>query len=116
MDNWKYFSRTEIFGLDKILVSMLEYARGLAGFPIILTNTVRTLEKNAQVGGAQNSSHLKGLAVDVQKPIGDFETMKLMWALGRAGFKRVFVYTKHIHADIDPDKVQDICLWMGDSH
>ena len=116
MNKWKYFADEEIIGLQDSIVEMLDLARGYAGFPIILTSPFRTPEHNAEVGGVPNSSHEKGIGVDIQKPIGEFEILKLIWALGLAGFQRVLIYTKHIHADIDMEKPHPICVWMGESH
>ena len=49
---------------------------------------------------------------DTDPVIGD---EKMIWALGRAGFTRLGIYSRHIHADSDPDKAQDI-VWFGESH
>lgn len=117
MGNWKYFTAIEGTGLSLDLMDRLDITRGFAGFPIVIPpNSVRTEAGNSAAGGVSNSSHLRGLAVDLKRPLGEFETIKLVWALGRAGFRRILIYTKHIHVDVDPDKQQDICLWMGESH
>lgn len=116
MDKWKWFTEEEAKGLDHGLMVRLDMARDLCGFPIVITSGRRTEEQNVNANGTKDSSHLRGLAVDVQRPIGDFESNKIVWAIGRAGFRRVFIYTKHIHLDIDESKQQDICLFMGKSH
>jgi len=116
MSKYRHFSDEEGNGLDAELMDRLDFARDLCGFPIVITSGLRTPEQNAASGGVQNSSHMKGLAVDVQRPIGDFEAIKLAWAFGKAGFRRLFIYQKHFHVDVDDIKKQDICLWMGDSH
>ena len=116
MGKWKYFTDDEVIGLQDPMVAKLDLARCYAGFPIVLTSLSRTPEHNAAVGGTPDSSHLKGIAVDIRRPIGEFEVLKLVWALGLAGFRRVLIYTKHIHADMDETKPQPICVWMGESH
>lgn len=116
MGKWKYFADDEVTGLTDQIVTMLDLARCYAGFPVVLTSPARTPEHNAEVGGVPNSSHEKGIGVDIRRPIGEFELLKLIWALGLAGFRRVLIYTKHIHVDIDEEKPQPICVWMGESH
>ena len=116
MTTWKWFSDEEAKGLDYGLMVRLDVARDLCGFPIVITSGLRTEEQNTAAGGVSDSSHMQGLAADVQRPIGDFEALKLAWAFGRAGFRRVLIYTKHIHVDTNTDKEQDICIYMGESH
>jgi len=55
------------------------------------------------------------LAVDLRAPTGKNEREKMIWALGRAGFQRIGIYDRHIHVDVDSDKVLDI-VWFGVSH
>ncbi len=115
MGNWKYFTETEAAGLDGELMDRLDVARGLCGFPIIVTSGKRTDNQNAAAGGVSDSSHLLGLAADLHSPTGQFEREKMIWALGRAGFRRIELATKHIHVDVNPDKQQDVA-WFGVSN
>lgn len=50
--------------LNKDLVYFLEVIRHHFGKPVIITSAYRTLERNTAVGGAKNSQHLYGNAVD----------------------------------------------------
>jgi zinc D-Ala-D-Ala carboxypeptidase len=93
----------------------VDVARGLCGFPIVITSGRRTPEQNAAAGGVPDSSHVRGLAVDIQAPVGKSEREKLIWALGRVGFRRVGLYDRHAHCDIDESKAQDV-VWFGISH
>lgn len=111
-----FFTPKEVEGLDKSLVCMLDVARGYAGVPFKITSGKRTYAENQRIGGAPNSSHLKGLAVDIAVPNDPQLRAKICWALGYAGFPRVFTYTCHIHADIDREKVHPIMKYMGESH
>ncbi len=112
---WKYFSEAEGAGLAIDLMDRLDVARGLCGFPIVITSGKRTDSQNAAAGGTADSSHLLGLAADLHSPTGQFEREKLIWALGRAGFRRIEMATKHIHVCVNPAKQQDVA-WFGVSN
>lgn len=115
MGKLRHFSDEEANGLDGELMARLDVARDLCGFPIIITSGARTPEQNAVAGGVSESSHMKGLAVDIHMPPGQNEREKLIWALGRAGFRRMGLYNRHAHCDVDPNKPQD-AVWFGVSH
>lgn len=115
MGNYKHFSNEEAKGLDGELMDRLDVARGLCGFPIVITSGKRTDSQNAAAGGMADSSHLLGLAADLHSPTGQFEREKLIWALGRAGFRRIEMATKHIHVCVNPAKQQDVA-WFGVSN
>lgn len=115
MRKWKHFSDDEVKGLSDRIISRLDLARDLCGFPIVITSGARTPEQNAAAGGVSESSHMLGLAVDIQAPIGQNEREKLIWALGCVGFRRLGIYDRHLHADIDDAKAQDV-VWFGVSH
>jgi hypothetical protein len=112
---WKFFSQKEGAGLSEELMQRLDVARGLCGFPIVITSGKRTDSQNAAAGGASDSSHLLGLAADLHSPTGQFEREKLIWALGRAGFRRIEMATKHLHVCVNPAKQQDVA-WYGVSN
>lgn len=101
---YKYFSLKEASGLVPDLMFKLDRARELYGFPIVITSGFRTPEENERVHGVPNSAHLSGKAADLQVSQDIFIRMKMVWALGRAGFCRVFVYLRHIHVDVDYTK------------
>lgn len=105
---WKHFKEDEIIGLHPPLVDMLDAARELCGFALVITSGYRDPAKNAEVGGVPDSAHTKGLAVDLSAPKDSVLKEKMAWALGRVGFRRVFRYQNHVHVDVDAEKVQDI--------
>lgn len=107
----KWFKPYEIKGLDFVFAIRLDNAREKAGVPFYITSGFRTPEENEAIGGSKNSAHMIGQAVDidVKDSIHRFYIVK---GLVEAGFNRIGVYTKHIHADTDETKPQDV-LWTG---
>jgi zinc D-Ala-D-Ala carboxypeptidase len=108
---YKFFKEEEVKGLQIRLVQMLDRAREYSGIPFYLTSTLRTEETNKACGGVSDSSHLKGLAVDIRANTSE-QKFKIMTALIAIGFKRIGIYPNHIHCDIDKLKPQDV-LWLG---
>jgi hypothetical protein len=114
MGNFKYFSDMEIAGLQGNLPAMLDRARGIAGIPFRLTATVAT------DGHSPNSTHYKGLAVDIglghlaEGAERDAARWAILKGLFAAGFQRIEVCPLHIHADIgqQPEYASPIC-WLG---
>lgn len=104
---YKYFKEEEVRGLNIKLIQMLDRARELAEIPFRLTSTLRDEKHNIEVGGVSDSSHLKGLAVDISCET-DLNRFKIITALLLVGFKRLGIYQHHIHADIDATKSQNI--------
>lgn len=98
---YKYFRPNEIIGLKPELVSILDKARDMACTPFKITSGYRSPEKNAQVGGVPNSSHTKGLAVDLACT-DNFKRTLILKALYTCGTDLFIEICKsHIHIDID---------------
>lgn len=95
--------------IDDSLIAKLEVARGLAHTPFVITSGYRCEKHNKRVGGKANSSHLRGLAVDIlaQDSVARFKIMK---ALLDAGFKRVGFADTFIHVDVDSSLAQEV-MW-----
>lgn len=108
----QYFTNKEIEGLKSDVVYKLDRTRDLYGNPLIITSGYRDPIKNEKVGGVKDSSHTSGLGIDLSC-IGMENQIKLAWALGLAGFRRIGVYPRHIHADTDSTKPQNV-LWFGE--
>lgn len=91
---WKYFTLDELIHsdtadrlgidnsptseaiqcIDDLVTNVLDKLRDEWGRPIIVTSGYRCKELNAAVGGARNSQHLKGQAVDIVSD--DFEAFR----------------------------------------
>jgi zinc D-Ala-D-Ala carboxypeptidase len=112
---YKYFTEKEIKGLESKLVKVLDNARGIANTPFIISSGFRTAIDNKRVGGVPNSSHLKGLAVDLVCTDNAKRT-KILRALYSCGVPLfIEVARKHIHVDIDSAIHQlDTTMWGDD--
>jgi len=90
--------------MSKGLLYMLDTARDIAGIPFIINSGFRCPKHNKEVGGSPASSHLEGVAADI-KADNSKKRYLIVKALIQAGFHRMKIGEKHIHTDIDPDKV-----------
>jgi len=86
--------------MDDDFLDMLDSARGFAGVPFRITSSYRTPEYNALVRGNKNSSHLRGLAVDLSVDAG-VDRFKIVRGLMTAGFQRIGIGDNFIHVDND---------------
>ena len=111
---YKYFTDEEANGLDAELMSKLDTARHVSGVPFFITSGKRTADSNTSAGGVEDSSHLKGLAVDL-RVTGDDTRYLMVKGLLAAGFTRIGLYSSHIHVDLDSEKNAER-LWVGVSH
>jgi zinc D-Ala-D-Ala carboxypeptidase len=104
----KYFKEIEQ-GMNVGFLTMLDSARELAGIPFVINSAFRTEEHNKKVGGKPNSSHLKGLAVDI-KATNSRTRFLVLNALIAAGFNRIGIADTFIHVDFDLTKDKDV-IW-----
>lgn len=114
MSKWKYFTDQEVDGLDPTFIKKLDKARGIAGIPFVITSGYRSPEKNQSVIGAvPDSSHTKGLAVDLRVR-SSHETALIVDAAKTAGINRRGIYVdsyfnpRHVHLDSDTEKVDEV--------
>ena len=91
------------------LVEKLNQAREIAGIPFIITSGYRCAKHNEEVGGVAESSHTKGLAVDIAFKNSN-QCFKIVRALYDAGFRRIGInFAKSfVHCDVDGSKPQDV--------
>lgn len=105
----KYFKEIEL-NMNEEFLQRLDEAREYAGIPFIINSAWRSEEDNKRVGGKPNSSHLKGLAVDI-KATGSRQRGLILDALRSVGFSRIGIAKTFIHVDMDFDKDQDV-TWL----
>jgi uncharacterized protein YcbK (DUF882 family) len=109
-----YFKEIEenmsVHFLDK-----LDDAREYANIPFHINSAFRTVEDNERIYKElnkpvnTNSSHLKGLAVDI-KATDSRTRFLILNALIHVGFTRIGIADTFIHVDMDKDKSQQV-IW-----
>lgn len=82
-------------------LEMLQKARDIYGKPMKINSGFRTAQRNKLVGGAKNSAHLGGYAVDIAATTDKVALLKALYA---AGFRRFGIMANAIHVDNDPSK------------
>jgi len=92
------------------LRQMLNKAREIAGIPFVITSGYRCEKHNEYIGGVANSSHTKGVAVDISANDSRRRGL-ILKGLYLAGFTRVGISESFIHADIDNDKKNNVA-WL----
>ena len=111
--NYSEFDSPDVQGSGQLmnnkLLMMLDQVRDKFDKPIHINSGFRTPAHNESVGGKENSSHLKGLAVDIACN-NSKDRFDLINCLLDVGFSRIGVANNFIHVDIDPDKVQNV-IW-----
>jgi len=96
--------------MDKDLIKKLIIARRHAGTPFFITSSIRCKNHNKKVGGSPMSSHLAGLAVDITCDCSK-KRFRIVKGLILAGFTRIEIAKRHIHADADEKKAKRV-LWV----
>ena len=105
----KYFEEINDGNMDLDFLSKLDEAREIANIPFKINSAYRSKEHNAKIGGKPNSSHLKGLAVDIS--VTDSRSRFIVLeALIKVGFNRIGIADTFIHVDDDKEK-SDRVVW-----
>ena len=119
----KFFNYSEFDSPDELgsgknmspkILEMLDLAREKYDKPIKITSGYRTKAYNQDLKkrgykASPNSSHLKGLAVDIAC-IDSKSRFELLDILLDVGFNRIGIASSFIHADIDMDKTCNV-IW-----
>jgi zinc D-Ala-D-Ala carboxypeptidase len=94
------------------LADRLDDVRSKMKIPMKIVSWSRCEKHNKEVGGEDNSAHLRGNAVDIACPNTNYRHV-LIGMLYAAGFKRMGAYKAGwIHADIDETLPQNV-FWIG---
>jgi len=87
----------------------LNFARGVADIPFVITSGYRCEAHNQRVGGKSQSAHTKGYAVDIKASTSD-SRFKIVNALLKVGFTRIGIAKNFIHVDDDSSLPQNV-MW-----
>ena len=106
----RYFKELDnLDKMDKTFLLRLDEARERAGIPFVINSAYRTPEHNAKIGGKPNSSHLRGLAVDISVT-NSRQRFIVLNALLDVGFTRIGIADTFIHVDLDSEKSKEV-IW-----
>ena len=105
----KYFKEIDDGNMNKEFLLRLDEARERAGIPFVINSAYRSPEHNAKIGGKPNSSHLKGLAVDISVT-NSRQRFIVLNALLEVGFTRIGIADTFLHVDLDSEKSKDV-IW-----
>jgi len=93
-------SDTKEAKVDEELVEKLELLRAeLGNQPLIINSAYRTPEHNKAIGGAENSLHMTGKAVDIAK-VDDYDIDEMANIAEQIGFDGIGKYNWGIHVDV----------------
>jgi uncharacterized protein YcbK (DUF882 family) len=120
-EQMRYFQRGEFVSPDTgeeqmsiTLVQFLDALRDYCGIPLVINSGFRSPAHNAAVGGAPDSAHLRGLAVDV-RCISSFTRHKILsFALSWTAscrIVRIGVAKTFVHLDIDHELPHPV-MWL----
>lgn len=118
---WKYFKIEEfddpnvegsaLENMDFDFITILNKVRHESGVPMRITSGFRTQETNdALEHSVPNSSHLKGIAVDVACDNG-IDRQKIVSAAIKNKIRRIGIGKTFLHLDSDGDKNPSIWLY-----
>jgi uncharacterized protein YcbK (DUF882 family) len=93
----------EVFENLVKLINKVQKLRTESGLPFKVNSAYRSEAHNKKVGGAKNSLHTKGMAIDISAPIGT-ELRQFLLAK-RENWKGGFgLYSWGVHLDIGPER------------
>lgn len=92
--------------MSKELLYLITYLRHTIGIPFIITSGTRCKQHNKNIGSSDNSSHTKGLGVDISIT-NSSDRFKLIKLALHIGINRIGLGKTFIHLDIDKSLPQN---------
>ena len=96
--------------IDEEFLQKLQDARSMAGVSFSINSGYRCAAYNASIGGATDSLHLTGEAVDIKVP-NSSRAFIIYGSLHTVGLNRFKLYPRHIHTDTGRGKVKSVLMW-----
>lgn len=96
------------------LAEVFENIRRIYGKPITILSAYRTPEHNRRVGGARNSMHVQGRALDLKPPLGVSVNKfydDIRKCVDDFGIRGIGKYKTFVHIDIRP--TLKLAVWSG---
>ena len=93
------------------LLGAAEWIRNRCGFPLVVSSGYRTPSYNRRIGGAQNSQHIQGRAMDLH-PQGSLKTLQIVAgeARGQGLVVGIGYYADFVHID---QRIGRLATWYG---
>lgn len=84
--------------LSSVLLNKLQQLRDVIGKPIIINSAYRCPSYNTKIGGAKNSQHLYGTAIDIK--VNGMSPVEVAKVAERLGFTGIGTYSTFTHVDV----------------
>jgi uncharacterized protein YcbK (DUF882 family) len=96
--------------MEKEFVVLLQALRDAWGKPLTILSGYRCIEHNTKVGGAKNSQHVLGKAVDISIVNMDgLQKFKLLDLIYKTGFTGIGLHKQFFHVD---NRQAIPCVWF----
>lgn len=107
-------SKCDIQYIENDLLDRLEIIRKLYGKPIKVTSGYRCPDHNKSQGGASNSSHVSGMAADIQPIIVTLDELDELYDICYTIFDNIGDGRNKgfIHVDVRPPKISGKRIWV----
>jgi hypothetical protein len=95
----------------RVLAAAFEALREEVGLPLVVLSAYRTSAHNRAVGGARDSQHVQGRALDLLPPKGWTVEQLAAVARGIPAIRGLGVYPTFLHIDVRPET--RMAVWRG---